>query len=255
PKIDTTAPGVDILSLQASGTFLAFPVSDGYIRLSGTSMAAPHVSGVAALALSQNPAYSTEQVRQIIRSSNTSVPFDSRFGYGTLNAAAAVAVVNPLEAKINGLQFGASPIDPITISGVAQGVGFSSYVLEYGFGTQPSFFTPFFSSSTPASGTLGQLDPGTLFSGTFTIRLTAFNSSGNAFQDSTQFTLVLVNITSQFLVRRRGLPPHINPGWCCRLWALRQSEASRILSSNGRRMAPMIGKPPVSHSPEMEPLP
>ncbi|HWG88029.1 MAG TPA: Ig-like domain repeat protein [Candidatus Acidoferrales bacterium] len=196
PKIDTTAPGVDILSLQASGTFLAFPVSDGYIRLSGTSMAAPHVSGVAALALSQNPAYSTEQVRQIIRSSNTSVPFDSRFGYGTLNAAAAVAVVNPLEAKINGLQFGASPIDPITISGVAQGVGFSSYVLEYGFGTQPSFFTPFFSSSTPASGTLGQLDPGTLFSGTFTIRLTAFNSSGNAFQDSTQFTLVLVNITS-----------------------------------------------------------
>lgn len=195
-KIDVTAPGVDILSLQASGTFLGLQVADGYIRMDGTSMAAPHVSGVAALALSENPAYSTEQIRQIIRSSNTSVPFDSRFGYGKLNAAAAVAVVNPLEAKITGLQVGASPIDPITISGVAQGAGFSSYVLEYGFGTQPSFFTPFFNSAVPASGTLGQLDPSTLFDGTYTIRLTAFNSNGNAFQDSTQFTLVLVSITS-----------------------------------------------------------
>jgi hypothetical protein len=196
PKIDTTAPGVDILSLQASGTFLGPPVSDGYTRLDGTSMAAPHVSGVAALALSENPAYSPEQVRQIIRSSNTANPFDSRFGYGSLNAAAAAAVVNPLEAKITAIQPGASPIDPITISGFAQGAGFSSYVLEYGPGTQPPFFTPFFSSSTPASGTLGQLDPSTLFNGTYTIRLTAFNTNGNTFTDSSQFTLVLVNITS-----------------------------------------------------------
>jgi len=195
-KIDTTAPGVDILSLQASGGFVGSPVSDGYTRLDGTSMAAPHVSGVAALALSENPAYSPEQVRQIIRSSNTANPFDSRFGYGSLNAAAAVAVVNPLEAKITAIQPGASPIDPITISGFAQGMGFSSYVLEYGAGTQPSFFTPFFSSSTPASGTLGQLDPSTLFNGVYTIRLTAFNTNGNAFTDSSQFTLVLVNITS-----------------------------------------------------------
>lgn len=196
PKIDVTAPGMDILSLQAAGTFFGPPVIDGYVRQDGTSMAAPHVSGVAALALSENPAYSTEQVRQIIRSSNTAVPFDSRFGYGKLNAAAAVAVVNPLEAKITGVQFGASPTDPITISGFAQGAGFSSYLLEYGVGTQPSFFTPFFSSTTPASGVLGQLDPSTLFSGTYTICLTAFNINGNAFLDNTQFSVTFVQITS-----------------------------------------------------------
>ena len=196
PKIDVTAPGVDILSLQAAFTFLGPQVADGYIRLEGTSMAAPHVSGVAALALSQNLGYSTEQVRQVIRSSATSVPFDSRFGYGNLNAAAAVAVTNPLEAKITGLQFGASPIDPITISGVAQGTGFANYVLEYGAGTQPFFWTPFFTSFTPASGTLGVLDPSNLFDGTYTIRLTAFNFNGVGFVDKTQFTLTLVSITT-----------------------------------------------------------
>lgn len=197
-KIDVTAPGVDILSLQAANSFLGQQVAPGYMRLDGTSMATPHVSGVAALALSENPAYSTEQVRQIIRSSATPVQFDSRFGYGLLNAGAAVAVTNPLEARITGLQPGASPVDPITISGFAQGAGFSSYLLEYGFGTQPFFFNPFFSSATPASGTLGVLDPVSLglFDGTYTIRLTAFNTNGNGFVDRTQFTLVLVTITS-----------------------------------------------------------
>jgi hypothetical protein len=196
-KIDATAPGEDILSLQAANTFLAFQVIPGYGRLSGTSMAAPHVSGVAALLLSQNPAYSTDQVRLIIHASNTANPFgDTRFGFGSLNAAAAVAIVNPLETKITGVQFGNLPTDPITITGFAQGTGFSSYTLEYGQGAQPFFWTQFFSSVTPASGTLGQLDPTNLSSGTYSIRLTAFNTNGNAFVDRTQFTLNFAQITN-----------------------------------------------------------
>jgi hypothetical protein len=211
PKIDVTAPGEDILSLQAANTFQGQPVIDGYTRMSGTSMAAPHVSGVAALILSGNPTYSPEQVRQIIHISNTSVPFDSRFGSGKLNAATAVAIVNPLDAKITGVQFGASPIDPITILGSAQGTGFASYQLEYGVGTQPFFFTPFFSSVTPASGTLGELDPSTLFDGVYTIRLTAFNTSGNAFVDSTQITLTFVQITSPPVIASTYKPGFLLP--------------------------------------------
>jgi subtilisin family serine protease len=193
-RIDVTAPGEDILSLQAAGTFQGQPVIDGYTRMTGTSMAAPHVSGAVALILSGNPTYTTDLVREIIHISDTTVPFDSRFGAGKLNAAAALTIVNPLQPKITGVQFGATPTDPITILGSAQGTGFASYLLEYGFGTQPFFFTPFFSSTTPVSGVLGQLDPSNLSDGTYTIRLTAFNTNGNAFVDSTQFTLTFVQI-------------------------------------------------------------
>jgi hypothetical protein len=196
PKIDVTAPGEDILSLQAANTFQGNPVIDGYARMTGTSMAAAHVSGVAALVLSQHPDYSAETVRLVLRSSATPVAFDSRFGPGSLNATAAVALVDPQEAKITAIVPGASPVDPFTIQGIAQGPNFASYLLEFGQGTQPFFWTPFFTSNTPASGVLGTLDPSNLFSGTYTVRLTVFNSSGTGFTAQAQFTLTLAQITS-----------------------------------------------------------
>jgi subtilisin family serine protease len=202
-KIDVTAPGEDILSTQAANTFQGFPVIDGYARMTGTSMAAAHVSGVVALILSQNPGYSPDLVRTILRSSATP-NFDTRFGAGSLNASAAVALQNVQEAKITAIVPGASPIDPITIQGTAQGSGFANYLLEYGAGTQPFSWTPFFNGFAPvSSGVLGTLDPSTLFDGTYTIRLTVFNTNGNGFVDTKQFTLTLCTITSPV----SGTPP------------------------------------------------
>ncbi len=57
--VDLAAPGVSILSTLPGNR---------YGRFSGTSMATPHVAGVAALLKSQNPAYSDEEMRdQILR--------------------------------------------------------------------------------------------------------------------------------------------------------------------------------------------
>lgn len=66
--VDLGAPGSAILSTVPVG---ACPYCDpsGYIFASGTSMAAPHVSGAAALIASQFPTYTVAQVRDAIVSS------------------------------------------------------------------------------------------------------------------------------------------------------------------------------------------
>ena len=54
------APGVDILSTYNTG---------GYDTLSGTSMATPHVAGVAALAWAAHPTYTNTQIRDLVEGS------------------------------------------------------------------------------------------------------------------------------------------------------------------------------------------
>lgn len=56
-RVDVVAPGVDIYSTG---------VSDNYLKMSGTSMATPHVSGIAALCFGANPSLSGAQVKDII---------------------------------------------------------------------------------------------------------------------------------------------------------------------------------------------
>lgn len=59
--VDLFAPGTSILSTQING---------GYNTMSGTSMAAPHVSGVAGLILSKYPGLTNDDLRNILISSS-----------------------------------------------------------------------------------------------------------------------------------------------------------------------------------------
>ena len=63
--VDLAAPGVSILSTTPNNTYSSF---------SGTSMAAPHVSGVAALAWSLKPTATYQQIRDAIYAGVDSVP-------------------------------------------------------------------------------------------------------------------------------------------------------------------------------------
>src|SRR5205085_7535355 len=65
---------------------------DDYTFLSGTSQAAPHVSGAIALIWSLAPGASAERVRHALISSATDLGapgFDLTYGYGLINAFAA----------------------------------------------------------------------------------------------------------------------------------------------------------------------
>lgn len=82
--VDISAPGTDILSTDIDGT---------YVTMSGTSMATPFVSGVAALILSKNPFLSPDEVENILLKSSKDLGAkgkDNSFGYGRVDAAAAL---------------------------------------------------------------------------------------------------------------------------------------------------------------------
>jgi subtilisin len=89
PEVDVCAPGVNVLSTRLGG---------GHTTMSGTSMACPHVAGLAALAWGSHRYSNNEQVWNLIASTvdNLGPPgWDMLTGYGRVNARAAAASMTP----------------------------------------------------------------------------------------------------------------------------------------------------------------
>ncbi len=113
-KPDILAPGAHIISTlargSAFGTLCPQCIVDGdYLKIGGTSMAAPVVAGVAALVLQAHPDWTPDQVKSTLMATGRDVPG----GIDEVNASAAVATTEPA----SGTTLGYEPndlIDPAT---------------------------------------------------------------------------------------------------------------------------------------------
>jgi len=104
--VDLAAPGVGIYSTDWAGG------AGPYASRSGTSMAAPHVSAVAALVLAVNPNLSADGVRNILESTAQDLGDPGRdpyYGYGRVDAYRAVVAA----------QQGARQVTPATVGNLA----------------------------------------------------------------------------------------------------------------------------------------
>lgn len=99
--IDVAAPGGDMRSNSSNGILSTYntgtttPGSDAYAFNQGTSMAAPHVAGVAALLYAAKPTITPTEVESTLKSTARSFPATcSQCGSGIVVASAAVQAVD-----------------------------------------------------------------------------------------------------------------------------------------------------------------
>lgn len=122
-SVDLAAPGVDILSTSPG---------NGYLTLSGTSMATPHVSGAAAAIVSQNPSLSNADVKNILLNNVDQIAsLDGRvLSGGRLNIGRAIldagAAPDPEPEPV--VQVGGAGVTGITPGIISTGLGKGIYL-------------------------------------------------------------------------------------------------------------------------------
>ncbi len=157
-QVDVAAPGIDVLSLRARRTDTMLDIPDveylqaanyvgddkRYYRVSGTSFAAPIVTGIASLVLSKEPGLTREELQRIITQSadDTDVPGKDQFtGFGIVNAAAALSMDR--DYFVDSLISGASVLQQdeavlLAVSGTTNANDFERAWIEIGAGQAPT---------------------------------------------------------------------------------------------------------------------
>lgn len=114
--VDVAAPGGDLAFGSTGGVLSTLntgsdaPGSDNYAWYQGTSMAAPHVAGVAALLYEAKPNATPDEIEAAIKGSAQSFPGScSQCGTGIADANAAID-------RINGGDTGGGGVDPVSFT-------------------------------------------------------------------------------------------------------------------------------------------
>ncbi|MFY1704955.1 S8 family serine peptidase [Micromonospora sp. WMMA1923] len=118
-KPDLTAPGVGIVAAKAAEGQMGVPVGEQYVAESGTSMAAPHVAGAAALLAQQHPDWDATRIKATLMGSANPRPGDTAYQQGAGLVDVARAIGQSVTATPQSLSYGRTrwphhDDDPIT---------------------------------------------------------------------------------------------------------------------------------------------
>ena len=152
-KIDVAAPGGDQSTGSANGVLSTLndgystAGNDSYAYYQGTSMAAPHVAGVAALMVARNPSLTPDEIEVLLKSTARTLPRACAVGCGKgiVNAAAAVGAVfvgasvasDAAETEPNNSQTQAQMLSsfPVKVAGtIASGTDLDTFKVSVGAG-------------------------------------------------------------------------------------------------------------------------
>ena len=105
-KPDITAPGVDIVAAGAKESVIGEPVGEQYMRLSGTSMATPHVAGAAAILAQQHPDWKAAELKGALMGSAKPAADQTAFEQGAGRVDVARAIKQTVIAEPGSVSFG-----------------------------------------------------------------------------------------------------------------------------------------------------
>ncbi|MGA1522338.1 MAG: S8 family serine peptidase, partial [Planctomycetota bacterium] len=193
--IDVSAPGGDT-SVDQNGdgygdgvlqqTIGTSVTSFGYYFFQGTSMATPHVAGVAALVKAARPSATAAEIRAAIESTcmdRGAAGYDTTFGYGIVDANAAV------DAILGG-GGGGDVTPPAAPTGLTVAAGNATVALDWSNNTESDLAGYTVYRSTSAGGPFSALNASLLAASAYTdnavvngttyyYRVTAVDTSGN----------------------------------------------------------------------------
>ncbi|WP_079054318.1 S8 family peptidase [Streptomyces graminilatus] len=107
-KPDVTAPGVDITAASAKGSVIEQEVGEkppGYLTISGTSMATPHVAGAAAILKQEHPTWTYAEIKGVLTGSAKGGKY-SAFQQGAGRIQVDKAIKQTVIAEPGSLSFG-----------------------------------------------------------------------------------------------------------------------------------------------------
>nr|WP_311528116.1 MprA protease, GlyGly-CTERM protein-sorting domain-containing form [uncultured Ralstonia sp.] len=191
-----TGTGDKIVSLSNAGTMLPRTDTTTYANEMGTSMATPHVAGVAALLLSHKPTLSVDDIKAILTQSARAFPagtFCARnpgaCGAGMLDAGAAIALsVGTPTVTVSSSASSVVANSAVTLTAVV-GAGFGNtlsgggvqWAQTAGPGVNPTVASPDSNGNYTATFTPGA-------AGTYSFTVTVTNNLGGTASASTSVT-------------------------------------------------------------------